>query len=102
VTGRVLASLETRIRRFAVADAGERPVGARLPLNQPPQLSPIPRDAVAVTAIDGTEHLVLQFALAERWRDGWYPTWCGTWVAGASMCEPPGKPCRLCACAAIV
>ena len=55
-------------------------------------------DAVAVTALDGREHLVPDYALAEGWRgDGLYPAWCGMWVAGASMCEPPGKPCDLCA-----
>lgn len=59
------------------------------------------RDAVAVTALDGLEHLVPGYALAERWRDdGCYPAWCGTSIFSASMCEPPGKPCPLCSCAA--
>jgi hypothetical protein len=71
--------------------------------DQSPLLAAVHHGAVAITAIDGREHLIPQFALAERWRDdGWYPAWCGTWVAGASMCEPPGKPCDLCACVAQV
>jgi hypothetical protein len=59
------------------------------------------RGAVAVTAVDGREHLVPEYALAERWRaDGWYPTWCGTQVVGAAMSQPPGRPCELCNCVA--
>jgi hypothetical protein len=66
------------------------------------QSAAVRHGAVAITAIDGKEHLVPQFALAERREAGWYPAWCGTWVAGASMCEPPGTPCDLCACVAQV
>jgi hypothetical protein len=80
----------TKLRRMTLPDRGAE---------QPPALTAAQHRAVAITAIDGREHLVAQFALAERWRDdGWYPAWCGTWVAGASMCEPPGRPCDLCAC----
>jgi hypothetical protein len=59
--------------------------------------------AVALTAMDGREHLVPDYALSEGWRDdGRYPAWCGRWVVGASMCEPPGPPCQLCSCATFV
>jgi hypothetical protein len=56
-------------------------------------------DAIALIAINGKEHLVSQFVISDQLRDdGWYPALCGTWVAGASMCEPPGRPCDLCTC----
>lgn len=61
------------------------------------------RDAVAVTALDGRDHLVPDYALAEHWRaDGWYLAWCGTLVVSAAMTQPPGTPCDLCSCVALV
>jgi hypothetical protein len=58
--------------------------------------------AISVTALDGREHLVPDFELAERWQDGRYEAWCGAWVISASLCEPPGEQCPLCLCVALV
>jgi hypothetical protein len=51
---------------------------------------------VAITAVDGREHLVPDHALGEQATDGWYRARCGMRVAAAAMAQPPGPPCASC------
>lgn len=54
-------------------------------------------DAVPVTARDGCQHLVRDYALVEWCEVGIYPARCGAWVTAASMTKPARKRCYLCA-----
>ncbi|MGH8966006.1 MAG: hypothetical protein ACRDXB_11865 [Actinomycetes bacterium] len=54
-------------------------------------------DAAPLTAHDGRQHLVPDYALAEWRQVGVYPVRCGAWVPAASMAEPVRRCCYLCA-----
>ncbi len=58
------------------------------------------RPTISVTCVaDGRAHRVsdVEIATEAARRDGYYQALCGHLVAAASMVEPDGLPCALCA-----